>query len=66
MQLDEVGLAGAGDDPVGAMLFCQLPKVALNVVNGRVLVRDGQLQSLDLAALVHHHRSLSHRLLTSV
>ncbi len=64
--LDEVGLAGAGDDPVGAILFCQVPKVALNVVNGRVLVRDGELQSLDLAALVHQHRSLSQRLLAAV
>ncbi len=64
--LDEVGLAGAGDDPVAAMLFCQVPKVALNVVNGRVLVRDGQLQALDLAALVHQHRSLSQRLLAAV
>ena len=64
--LDEVGLAGAGDDPVGAMLLCQVPKVALNVVNGRVLVRDGELQSLDLAALVHQHRSLSQRLLAAV
>ena len=64
--LDEVGLAGAGDDPVGAILFCQVPKVALNVVNGRVLVRDGELQSLDLAALVQQHRSLSQRLLAAV
>ena len=61
--LDEVGLAGAGDDPVAAMLFCQVPRVALNVVNGRVLVQGGQLVTQDLPQLVHQHRALSQRLL---
>jgi 8-oxoguanine deaminase len=57
--LDDIGMAGAGDDPVAALLFCQVPKVALNVVNGRVCVRGGQLTTLDLAATVARHRQLS-------
>ena len=61
--LDEVGLAGAGDDPVAALLFCQVPRVALNVVNGRVCVRGGKLITLDLAETVGRHRQLSAALL---
>ncbi len=64
--LNEVGLAGAGDDPLAALLFCQVPRVALNVVNGRVVVRDGRLQTLDLEALVRTHRRLSTELLSEV
>jgi cytosine/adenosine deaminase-related metal-dependent hydrolase len=61
--LDDIGMAGAGDDPVAALLFCQVPKVALNVVNGRVCVRGGQLVTVDLAEMVAKHRHLSAGLL---
>jgi cytosine/adenosine deaminase-related metal-dependent hydrolase len=61
--LDDIGMAGAGDDPVAALLFCQVPKVALNVVNGRVCVRDGRLQTIDLPQEVRRHRRLSAGLL---
>ena len=61
--LHDIGMAGAGDDPLAALLFCHVPRVALNVVNGRVLVRDGTLASLDLPALVRRHRALSAALL---
>ncbi len=59
VRLDEPGLAGAGADPVAALLLCQVGRVALNVVQGRPLVRSGQLVTLDESALVARQRSLS-------
>ncbi|MDP3225492.1 MAG: 8-oxoguanine deaminase [Rubrivivax sp.] len=61
--LNEVGMAGAGHDPVAALLFCQVPRVALNVVHGQVRVRNGEFVQLDLPALVRRHRALSEKLL---
>ena len=61
--LDEVGLAGAGHDPVAALLLCQVSRVQHSVVNGRVLVRDGQLTTLDLPRLVQRHQGLAAQLL---
>jgi cytosine/adenosine deaminase-related metal-dependent hydrolase len=57
--LDDVGTAGALHDPLAALLFCHPPQVRLNVVNGRVLVRDGQITTLDLPRLVERHNRLA-------
>ena len=61
--LDDVALAGAEDDPVAALLLCQVPRVRHSVVQGRVLVRDGELTTLDLPALVRRQRRLARQLL---
>jgi cytosine/adenosine deaminase-related metal-dependent hydrolase len=62
VRLDEIGLAGAGHDPLAALLFCHVPKVANTVVNGRVLVRDGELVSLELPVLLERHNRLARQL----
>ncbi|MFN7481315.1 MAG: 8-oxoguanine deaminase [Betaproteobacteria bacterium] len=62
VRLDDPGLAGTGDDPVAALLLCQVPRADLAVVDGRVVVRDGQLATLDLPRLVERHNALSARL----
>ncbi len=59
IDLDQIGLAGALHDPVAALLFCQVPRVAWNVVHGRVLVRDGELTTIDLPKLIHQHNLLA-------
>lgn len=60
--LDEIGLAGAGDDPLAALFFCHVPRVAFNVVAGRVLVRDGELTTLELPRHVQRHNRLARQL----
>jgi len=62
--LDELSLAGALHDPVAAVLFCHPPRVALSVVNGKVLVRDGQLTRIELPPLVARHNALAQRLVS--
>jgi cytosine/adenosine deaminase-related metal-dependent hydrolase len=60
--LDEIGLAGAGHDPLAALFFCHVPRVAFNVVQGRVLVRGGTLTTLDLPRHVARHNALARQL----
>jgi len=60
--LGEIGLAGAQHDPLAALLFCQVPKVQHSIVNGRVVVRDGRLTTLELPLLVEQHNRLARQL----
>lgn len=57
--LGEVGLAGALHDPLAALMFCHVPRVQHSVVNGRVVVRDGQITTLDLPTLLEQHNRLA-------
>jgi len=57
-----VGHAGAGHDPVAALVFCQPGATALSVVNGRVRIRDGRFTDLELAPLLARHRELARTL----
>ncbi len=46
---------GAVHDPVAALLFCTPPQVSLSVINGRVVVRDGALTTIDLPRVLERH-----------
>ncbi|TPE50828.1 8-oxoguanine deaminase [Amaricoccus solimangrovi] len=54
-----IAYAGAGHDPVAALVFCHGPGAAFTVVNGRVVVREGRLATLDLRHLVARHNALA-------
>lgn len=60
--LDDIGLAGALHDPLAALFFCHVPRVRHSVVDGRVVVRDGRLATLDLPVHLEHHNRLAHAL----
>ncbi|MGN5479662.1 amidohydrolase family protein [Cupriavidus basilensis] len=51
-----VGFAGGGHDPVASLVFCTPANVATSVINGRVVVRDGQLLTADLPVVPSRHR----------
>ncbi len=57
--LDGIGMTGAQHDPLAALLFCHVPKVAHSIVNGRVVVRGGELTTLELPRLVAQHNALA-------
>jgi cytosine/adenosine deaminase-related metal-dependent hydrolase len=63
--LEQVGLAGAGHDPLAALLFCHVPRVTNSVVNGQVLVRDGHLTMLELPQLIREHNQLAAQLVSA-
>ena len=60
--LDDIGLAGARHDPLAALFFCHVPRVKHSVVNGRLLVRDGQITTLELPRLIERHNALAREL----
>jgi cytosine/adenosine deaminase-related metal-dependent hydrolase len=60
--LDDVGVAGAQHDPVAALFFCHVPRVRFSVVAGRVVVKDGELATLDLPRLIERHNRLAREL----
>jgi 8-oxoguanine deaminase len=61
--LDDIGVAGALHDPLAALFFCHVPRVKHSVVNGRVVVRDGRLTTVDLAVHLERHNRLAAGLL---
>ncbi len=58
-RIDTIAFAGAQHDPVGGLVFCQSQNVDLSVINGRVVVKDGVLQTVDLPVLIEQHNRLS-------
>ena len=64
--LDGIATAGALHDPLAALLFCQIPRIKHSIVDGRVIVRDGELTTLVLPRLVERHNSLARNLANAV
>jgi 8-oxoguanine deaminase len=53
---------GAVHDPVGALLLCAPPGAAYTIVDGKVRVREGRLESFELAPVVERHVALARQL----
>jgi 8-oxoguanine deaminase len=51
--------AGALHDPVAALVFCAPSQVALSVIDGRVVVKDGVLQTVELGPVIERHNRLA-------
>ncbi|MCG6875950.1 MAG: 8-oxoguanine deaminase [Betaproteobacteria bacterium] len=62
-RLDQIGLAGALHDPVAALVFCAPTQAAFSMINGRVVLRDGVLTTVDVPVLVERHNRLAAALL---
>ncbi|HSV51386.1 MAG TPA: 8-oxoguanine deaminase [Burkholderiaceae bacterium] len=50
---------GAVHDPVGALMLCASPQAAYTVVNGKVVVCEGRLATLELEPLLERHNALA-------
>ena len=61
--LNTLDYAGALHDPAAAILFCNPRPVDLNMVHGRMIVRDGQLLTINLEKQVFEHNKAATRLL---
>ncbi len=55
LDLNALGFAGGLSDPVAAALFCAPQSSRVTVVNGRVIVRDGQIVTLDMRPVIAEH-----------
>jgi 8-oxoguanine deaminase len=56
--LSDIGYSGAWD-PVGSLLFCQPRRVSTLIINGRVVVQDGQLLTINMDDVQRKHRKIS-------
>jgi 8-oxoguanine deaminase len=61
--LDDLGYSGAGD-PLAALLLCHPQRVDTLIINGRIVVEDGVLTTLDLNPIVRQHRKKAAQLIT--
>lgn len=59
-----IGFAGAGMDPLGALIFCGHDyRVGYSIVNGRIVVENGKLVGVDEAELCEQADAVTARLL---
>jgi cytosine/adenosine deaminase-related metal-dependent hydrolase len=58
------GFAGALHDPVAALVFCAPSQVSTSVIDGKVVVRHGQLTTVDLGPIVERHNRLAGQLIS--
>jgi len=60
--LDQLGFAGGEHDPLAALVLCAPAHADLSIIHGRVVIRDGQLTTIDLPPIVERHRALARSL----
>jgi len=57
---DTLAMAGGAiHDPVGALMLCASQNADYTIVNGHVVVREGQLTTVDLGPLIERHNQLA-------
>jgi cytosine/adenosine deaminase-related metal-dependent hydrolase len=59
INLHTVDYAGALNDPVAATLFCAPQKARYTVINGRIVVEDGHVVTVDMGPVVEAHNRFS-------
>jgi len=63
IKLDSLDYAGALHDPVAATIFAQPVKANYTVVNGKFVIKEGQLVTVDEQKLIEKHNIAAKRLL---
>jgi len=63
LRLDTLGYAGgAVHDPLATTVFCHPQYTDLSVINGRIVIQDGRLLTLDLPVTIEKHNTIARRL----
>jgi len=62
-RLNRLEYAGALHDPVAAIVFCAPQRADLVVVNGRIVVSEGQIMGVDLGPVIERHNQLSQQMI---
>lgn len=58
LNLNHLAYAGA-HDPVAAALYCQPHGVDLSVINGKVVVMEGRIMTVDVGQIAERHRKIA-------
>jgi cytosine/adenosine deaminase-related metal-dependent hydrolase len=62
IKLDKLEYAGGLHDPVSAVVFCAPVKVDYTMVHGKLIVKEGELLTIDVHKLVEKHNLAARRL----
>ncbi len=62
-RVDDLAHAGSLADPLAALLTCAPVQAWLSVINGRVVVRDGQFLPFELPSVIETHNKISRQML---
>ena len=61
-----IDYAGAEWDLLAGLLFCGSNKASYTIINGKVIVDQGQLVTMDLPTLLKNHRAMTTDLIRKV
>lgn len=61
-RLQRLDYAGALHDQLAALVFCTPQRVDLSIINGRVVVQEGHLLTVDLGPVIEQHNRIARRL----
>lgn len=59
LKLDRLEYAGSLHDPVAAAVFCAPVGVDWSMINGRVVIEDGHLNTVDLGPIIERHNEIA-------
>ncbi len=59
LNLNQVAFAGANHDPVAAVVLCQPSNVDYSVINGKVIIENGNLTTIDLPPHLERHNQIA-------
>ncbi len=62
-RMDDLAHAGGLADPVASLVTCTPAAVWLSVINGKIIVEDGVLLTLDLGPTIERHNRISRQML---
>lgn len=60
--LNRLAYAGAQHDPLAALVFCAPQTASLVMVNGRTIVAEGKLETVEIEGVIERHNALSRKL----
>ena len=62
INLNRLAYAGSLHDPVAAIVFCAPQNVDLALVNGRLVVSDGRLSTVEMGPIIERHNAIARQL----
>ena len=60
---NNVDFSGSDWDPVASLVFCGPGKANYTIINGKIIVSEGQLTTIPMEKLINEHNTLSHDLI---
>ncbi len=61
--LDQIGFIGTSADLTASLIFCHPVNVNYSVINGRVVIDQGELTTIDLPSVMNRHNEVSKELI---